>query len=140
MREKIRQNPKKKVQVQVAPGLSFEMSHDKVMSVGLPAEADLGRYEVTEKTQDRWKFRTSSLRNVAVTGPYMHDGGLTSLAEVINFYNSGGAGHALQDNRIQPLNLTDIEKSDLENFLKSLTSLDLGCLVAEARSHEPDNN
>ncbi len=140
MRERKRQYPNEKVLVQVTPDLSFEISHAKVMSVGLPVEADLGRYEVTEKPEDRWKFRTSSLRNIAVTMPYMHDGGLPSLAEVINFYDSGGPGHPLQDKRIQPLNLSKKERDDLENFLESLTSLNLSCLVAEGRSHDPDNH
>ena len=59
--------------------------------------------------------------------------------EVIEFYNQGGGGHALQDSRVHPLNLSEQEKIDLENFLKSLTSNELSCLIAEARSNEPDN-
>ena len=140
MREQKRQNPPKNKLVQVAPGVSYEISNDQIMSVGEPEKADLGRYEVTEKTEDRWKFRTSSLRNIAKTGPYMHDGGLQSLVEVIEFYNRGGPGHKLQDKRIQPLKLTNEEKTDLIQFLESLTSKNLSCLIAEARQSEPDNH
>ena len=117
MREQKRQNPPKNKLIQVAPGVEYEISNDQIMSVGEPEKADLGRYEVTEKTEDRWKFRTSSLRNIAKTGPYMHDGGLQSLAEVVEFYNRGGPGHKLQDKRIQPLKLTN-EESYLISLIK----------------------
>ena len=139
MREKLRQAPPTKTKVSVTSSITFEIDQKIIDTVGLPSEADLGRYEVTEKPEDRWKYRTSSLRNVAVTPPYMHDGGLSSLREVIEFYNQGGGGHALQDSRVHPLNLSEQEKIDLENFLKSLTSNELSCLIAEARSNEPDN-
>ncbi len=105
----------------------------------MPTEADLGRYEVTENPEDRWKFRTSSLCNVAIKPPYMHDGGLDSLTEVVEFYNQGGSGNPLQDKRIRPLGLSKQEKLDLENYLKILTSFGLNCLIAEARSAGPDN-
>ena len=70
------------------------------------------------------QFRTKSLRNVAVTGPYFHNGSLRTLAEVVHFYNSGGApsGYAgVKDSRIVPLNLSSTEEADLVELLKSLT-------------------
>ena len=65
---------------------------------------------------------------------------LQSLAEVVEFYNRGGPGHKLQDKRIQPLKLTNEEKTDLIQFLESLTSKNVSCLIAEARQSEPDNH
>jgi cytochrome c peroxidase len=139
MREKLRQFPPKKTKISINSSITFQIDQEIINSVGLPIQADLGRYEVTEKPNDRWKYRTSSLRNIAITPPYMHDGGFSTLDEVIDFYNQGGSGHSLQDRRIRPLNLLEQEKIDLKNFLKSLTSSGLNCLIAEARSADPDN-
>ncbi len=140
MREQQRQNPPKTVRVQVAPGVFHEVDHGQVAAVGLTVQADIGRYEVSEKPQDRWKFRTAPLRNVAVTPPYMHDGGLARLEDVIEFYNSGGPTHAQKDPRIHPLGLSADDQAALKVFLQSLTSENLSCLAAEARSSPPDNN
>lgn len=79
--------------------------------------AELGRFAVTLKPPDIGKFRTPSLRNVARTGPYMHDGSVGSLEEAVElelYYRSTEAE--------RPLILTPIEKSDLVEFLKSLSS------------------
>lgn len=140
MREDRRQNPPETVPVRVAPGVVHQVDIDIVRSVSAPREADLGRYEVTEDPDDRWKFRTPGLRNVALTPPYMHDGALTTLDEVLAFYNRGGPGHPDQDPRIRPLGLTGEELRALEAFLNTLTSDGLDCLVAEARSQPPDNH
>ena len=140
MREQLRQRPPAAHSVQVAPGVFYEISGETVASVSAPREADLGRYEVTEKPIDRWKFRTPSLRNVAETPPYMHDGGLLTLRDVVDFYNDGGPRHDHQDERIRPLGLTDRDKDDLEAFLRSLTSPDLACLARESRIARPDNH
>lgn len=139
MREALRQHPPESVPVQVAPGVVHHVRREIVAAVSATREADLGRYEVTEDPQDRWKFRTPSLRNVAITPPYMHDGGFSTLAEVLAFYNEGGAGLPGQDPRIRPLGLSAGDLDDLEAFLRALTSDGVACLVAEARSHPPDN-
>ncbi|NDW44016.1 cytochrome-c peroxidase [Ruegeria sp. PrR005] len=139
LREERRQNPPATHPVQVAPGVVHQVDFSRILSVSAPREADLGRYEVTEEPEDRWKFRTPGLRNLAVTAPYMHDGALTTLGDVLEFYNIGGAGHPDQDARIHPLNLSPTELADIEAFLLALTSDGLDCLVAEARSHPPDN-
>ncbi|MFV1494263.1 cytochrome c peroxidase [Phaeobacter sp. JH18-32] len=133
MRELARQNPPETLPVQVAPGVVHQIDYALVRAVSGPREADLGRYEVTEDPRDRWRFRTPTLRNLAVSPPYMHDGGFGTLAEVIDFYNGGGANLPGQDPRIRPLRLTDGEKRDLLSFLETLTSSGLDCLVAEAR-------
>ncbi len=82
---------------------------------------DSGRMRVTALPQDRDKFKVPSLRNVALTAPYMHDGSFATLPDVIEHYNSGGAANPQKDERIQPLLLSNQEKSDLLEFLYSLT-------------------
>ena len=93
---------------------------------------DLGLYELTGKPEDRWRYRTPSLRNVAVTGPYMHDGSLASLDAVIHFYNQGGIPNEGLDPLLQPLNLNDEEIAALVAFLETLTGGNIGALVGDA--------
>jgi len=82
---------------------------------------DEGRARLTTQANDIGKFKISSLRNVALTPPYMHDGSLPTLESVIEHYNSGGSTHVNKSLLIQPLNLTAQQKSDLISFLESLT-------------------
>lgn len=140
LQERRRQMPVERTLVQVAPGVYHPMPQTAIDAFIRVREADLGRYEVTEDPDDRWKFRTPSLRNVAMTRPYMHDGALASLEEVVAFYNQGGAGHPEQDPRIRPLGLDAGETADLVAFLEALTSPDLACLAAGARVNPPDNH
>lgn len=84
--------------------------------------SELGRYLVSKQTKDTGAFKTSNIRNIELTAPYMHDGSLTTLEEVIEFYNKGGEPNPYLDGGIRPLNLTGQEKKDLVAFLKSLTS------------------
>lgn len=76
---------------------------------------------LTEKEEDRSKFKVPTLRNIAVTGPYMHDGSLKTLEEVIEHYNSGGKNNSLKNPVLKPLHLNTEEKQALIAFLKSLT-------------------
>jgi cytochrome c peroxidase len=83
---------------------------------------DPGRYAVTGREADRGAFRTPSLRNIAETAPYMHDGSLKSLKEVVDFYVGGGNANPQLDPLLQPLtSFTREERSDLVAFLESLT-------------------
>jgi cytochrome c peroxidase len=83
---------------------------------------DPGRYAVTKREADRGAFRTPSLRNVAETAPYMHDGSLKTLKEVVDFYVGGGNANPQLDILIQPLtSFTRQERADLVAFLESLT-------------------
>lgn len=82
---------------------------------------DIGRARVTVLDSDIGRFKTPTLRNVALTAPYMHDGSLASLEEVIEHFNAGGHSHPNKDNRVKPLNLTAENKADLLSFLQSLT-------------------
>jgi len=91
---------------------------------------ELGRYLVTRQVKDIGAFKTSSLRNVALTAPYMHDGSQATLEEVIDFYNKGGHENPFLSGEIRRLDLTDQEKADLVEFLKTLTSPDIPDLIA----------
>lgn len=91
-------------------------------NVGLYVEyEDEGRARLTADPADNGKFKVPSLRNIAVTAPYMHNGSMETLEEVIEHFNSGGAGHENQHELVKPLSLTETEKADLVAFLKSLT-------------------
>jgi len=83
--------------------------------------ADIGRERLTGQPSDRALFKVPTLRNIAVTGPYMHDGSIATLREVIDHYNSGGQEHPHKNEIIKPLNLTDEEKDQLLAFLHTLT-------------------
>jgi cytochrome c peroxidase len=85
---------------------------------------DLGRGAVTLADRDYGTFRTPTLRNVAVTAPYMHDGSLGTLEEVVAFYDAGGRPNPNLDPILRPLALTDQEKDGLVAFLRSLTDLE----------------
>jgi len=84
--------------------------------------SELGRFAVTGEVEDIGGFKTSTLRNIALTAPYMHDGSLKTLEEVVDFYDRGGFDNPMLDSGIRPLRLTAEEKADLVSFLKSLTS------------------
>ncbi|MEO9531048.1 MAG: cytochrome c peroxidase [Crocinitomicaceae bacterium] len=83
--------------------------------------SDSGRQRVTKLKEDRAMFKVPSLRNIALTAPYMHDGSIESLEEVITHYESGGKNHPNKSEKIQPFSLTKRERKDLINFLKCLT-------------------
>lgn len=86
--------------------------------------AELGRFNVTHNIKDLGKFKTPTLRNIALTAPYMHDGSMKTLEEVIEYYDKGGNGqlNPFIDPAIFPLHLTAQEKRDLVSFLNALTS------------------
>ena len=82
---------------------------------------DTGRFRLTNNEADRALFKVPTLRNVEVTAPYMHDGSIQTLEEVVNHYNEGGANHPHKSSLIRPLQLLQNEKDALVAFLKSLT-------------------
>ncbi len=93
------------------------------IGVGVKDEelTDQGRFQVTNKDADRGAFKTPSLRNVAITAPYMHDGSQKTLKEVVDFYIGGTNSNPHLDKEIHTLDhLTGEERKDLEEFLKSL--------------------
>ncbi len=84
--------------------------------------AELGRFNVTGIIEDIGKFKTPSLRNVALTAPYMHDGSMQTLEEVVDYYDKGGHKNRFLDPAIFPLNLSAQEKLDLVAFMRTLNS------------------
>ncbi len=101
----------------------FNFTDEKFHNLGIGWDTntvDLGRYLVTQAPEDIGAFKTPTLREIARTAPYMHDGRFKTLEEVVNFYNQGGIKNPHQDNTVIPLELTDQEKQDLVAMLKSL--------------------
>ena len=118
--------------VQVAPGVYVDVAATLITAVSEPKANDLGRYEVTQNPKDLWKYKTPSLRNVALTAPYMHNGAIATLQQVVEFYNRGGIANENLDPLIRPLHLTALEISDLTAFLAALTGDNVQELVADA--------
>lgn len=82
---------------------------------------DLGRSRITHSNEDEGKFKVPSLRNVTLTAPYMHDGSIKTLREVVLHYSSGGSDHPNKDSRIQPFAINETEMEDLITFFETLT-------------------
>ncbi len=82
---------------------------------------DRGLFDTTHVRSDMGRFRAPTLRNVAVTAPYMHDGSIATLAEVIDHYASGGIQSPVKSPRLKGFAITDAERNDLIAFLNSLT-------------------
>lgn len=105
-----------------------DFTDDRFKNIGLyngKELSDAGRYEITKKETDKGKFKTPGLRNIAVTGPYMHDGRFKTLEQVVSYYNTP---FMFVDDPLnidttfnKPLMLSQQEKKDLVAFLKTLT-------------------
>lgn len=116
-------------------GLNFSgpltyVGHEKELAAfannGLPGvdgrrSDDRGLFDHTHRAADVGKFRVPTLRNIALTAPYMHDGSLASLEQVVDHYANGGHKTAHQDPRVRPIFLSPAERTDLIGFLQSLT-------------------
>jgi len=123
------QSPER-TRVELAPGVATELDRRTVESFSEPPLKDVGRYEITLDPRDRWAYKTPSLRNVALTAPYMHDGSLATLEAVIEFYDRGGIDNPGKSPLIAPLGLTDAEKAELAAFLRALTGRGAKALLA----------
>ena len=100
----------------------FNFSNGGIVNIGLYEKYnDIGKMRVSLNEIDNGKFKVPTLRNISVTYPYMHDGSLGSLNEVIDHYISGGKMNPNKDKRIEPIKITQNEKIDLIAFLESLT-------------------
>ena len=95
---------------------------------------DVGRFEVTGREVDRYAFRVPTIRNVALTFPYMHDGSLATLRDVVDFYDGGNGDDPKRDSRLRKLNLSAQQKRQLIAFLESLTSANAETLAKQARA------
>ncbi|MFI5345327.1 MAG: cytochrome-c peroxidase [Elusimicrobiota bacterium] len=102
-------------------GFNFSDSDFHNLGVGMKAKKpDLGRFDVTKADKDKGAFKTPTLRNLADTAPYMHDGSEKTLKAVVAFYNKGGEKNPHLDGRIHPLHLTPAEEADVVAFLDAL--------------------
>jgi cytochrome c peroxidase len=94
---------------------------------------DLGRGKITGDPLDMGAFKTPTLRNVAESGPYFHDGRARTLEDVVEFYDKGGLPNPNLDEKIRPIGLSGEEKADLVAFLKALTgTTNLKAIAQEA--------
>ena len=101
---------------------SFLFSNLTIENNGLyEVYEDSGKYRLTNLQEDIGKFKVPSLRNIEITAPYMHNGSISSLEEVIEHYASGGKNHFNKSELITGFSITDDEKDNLIRFLKSLT-------------------
>ncbi|MBM3219661.1 MAG: cytochrome-c peroxidase [Candidatus Rokubacteria bacterium] len=103
-------------------GFNFTDETYHNIGVGMNREKpDLGRFTVTKRDEHKGAFKTPTLRDVAKRPPFMHDGSMTSLAQVIAFYNEGGVKNEWLSGDVKPLGLNATEMADLVVFLESLT-------------------
>ncbi len=107
----------------LGPNFTDEDFHNTGVGWKAGATEDLGRSEVSGRPEDRGAFRTPTLREIAVTGHYMHDGSLETLEDVIDFYSDGGEPNPYLDFEIERLDLTAAEKADLAVFLRALSGV-----------------
>ena len=126
------QKTPKTQKVQIAPGVIVDVETSVYAAASKPKPNDLGLYEITQNPADRWKYKTPTLRNIALTAPYMHDGSLKTLSDVIEFYDRGGVANELLDPAIRPLGLSEQDKTDLLAYLQSLTSHQVDVLISDA--------
>ncbi len=117
--------------VQVAPGVFVDVSKQSLAGLNIEKPNDLGHYEMSQDPKDRWSYKTPTLRNIALTAPYMHNGSLATLADVVRFYNHGGIANENLSPLIRPLNLSDSEQADLVAFLMALTGSNVNDLVSD---------
>ena len=102
------------------PNFSDEDFHNTGVGVleGKPEEA---RAKITGKPEDRGRFKTPTLRGVALSPPYMHDGSLATLEDVVAFYKRGGGANAQLDEALQGIEISDEDAKNLVAFLKALS-------------------
>ena len=103
-----------------AEDLADEQYHNIGIGMDKP-EPDLGRFVVTKDAKDTGAFKTPTVRNVALTAPYMHDGSVATLEEVVEWYDKGGHPNPHLSDKIKPLNLTAEERADLVAFMQACT-------------------
>jgi cytochrome c peroxidase len=118
------------------------------LAIEVPGFTELGRFLVTKSAGDIGGFKTPTLRNIMVTGPYMHDGSMATLWDVIDHYNHGGTVNPYLDGGMTRLALSENQIDDLVAFLGTLTSPEYEALArkefahqrALSRTHRPERN
>ncbi|MDG2128366.1 MAG: cytochrome c peroxidase [Fuerstiella sp.] len=104
--------------------LGFNFTDGSYANIGIgmnQPSPDLGRYAVSKREEDKGAFKTPTLREIQHTGPYMHDGSLKTLEDVVEHYDKGGIANPYLDERLKPLKLSEQDKQDLVEFMKSLS-------------------
>jgi cytochrome c peroxidase len=102
-------------------GSNFTTNQFANVGIGMDKlNPDLGRYVVTKRDEDKGAFKTPGLRDIARTAPYMHDGSLKTLEEVVEHYNKGGIKNQWLHQDVRPLNLSVQDKADLVAFMRAL--------------------
>lgn len=104
--------------------IGFNFTDGSYMNIGIGMDKpkpDLGRYNVSKKEEDKGAFKTPTLREIEHTAPYMHDGSLKTLEEVVEHYDKGGIKNQWLNAQMKPLKLTKQDKSDLVAFMKALS-------------------
>jgi cytochrome c peroxidase len=104
----------------VGANLADEKFHNIGIGMDRP-EPDPGRFAVSKDTKDTGAFKTPTVRNVALTGPYMHDGSIATLEEVVEWYDKGGHANPFLSEKVKPLKLSAEEKADLVAFMQACT-------------------
>lgn len=103
-------------------GANFTDEKYHNLGIGMDAASpDLGRFQVTADEKDKGAFKTPTIRNVALTAPYMHDGSLKTLEEVVEWYAKGGHPNPHLSDKIKKLKVSDQDKADLVEFMKACT-------------------
>lgn len=125
-------------------GANFSDEQYHNLGVGMEAKnPDLGRYEVTREDKDRGAFKTPTLRNVALSAPYMHDGSQATLEEVVDWYVKGGHPNPHLSDKVKRLELTEQEEADLVAFMEALTGpfpkVEMGRLPPDRRTAKKEN-
>ena len=104
----------------VGANLSDEKYHN--LGIGMDKEnPDLGRYEVTKDEKDKGAFKTPTIRNVALSSPYMHDGSMATLEETVEHYAKGGTPNKWLSDKIKKIKMTKQDKRDLVEFMRACT-------------------
>lgn len=119
--------------VPLARGVQTVLSDADLAAFGPGPPLDLGRFDVSLDPADRQAFKTPSLRNVSASAPYMHDGSLATLEEVVDFYERGGGDVAGKSPLLLPLGLDGSEKRALIAFLRALDGANLAALSQNSR-------
>ncbi len=110
--------------VQALKALREDASEQRLDELAVGTDlSELGRFMVTHNRADIGSFRTPLILNIGITGPYMHDGSLATLWDVIDHYNKGGEANPFLDGGIEPLALTEQEIDQLVAFLFTLTDV-----------------
>jgi cytochrome c peroxidase len=118
------------------PNFSDEEFHNTGVSWA-KEPLDLGRFAHSRREVDRGRFKTPTLRGVAATAPYMHDGSLPTLEAVVEFYNQGGGKNPRLDPAMAPLGLSKDDEKDLVAFLRALSEAAGGAQMKETPPRSP---